>query len=199
MVVSVEVVADILMLFALVAVVADVADVAVVALPDKVAVIVPALKFPDASRATTFEAVFAEVASTANVLAVDPLNVPPEVKYVPAVNAAAVAFAVVAVVAVEALPVKAPTNEVEVTDDNPANVVADDPNDIEVDPTVTVLFAKLALVIPAVPDKFEFVNPDIEPPKVIVPDEVIVPPVNVIPDTVPDVATEVTVPAGVAP
>jgi hypothetical protein len=176
------------------AVVAKDADVAVDALPDKVAVIVPALKFPEALRATTFEAVLASVASTANVLAVDPLNVPPEVKYVPAVNAAAVAFAVVAVVAVDALPVKAPTNVVEVTLDNPAIVVADDPNDIEVDPTVTALFAKLALVMPAVPDRFEFVNPDIDPPKVTVPVPVIGPPVNVMPDTVPAVDTDVTVP-----
>lgn len=155
----------------------------------------------------------------------------------------------VAEVAVEALPVKAPTNVVEVTLDNPAIVVADDPNDIEVDPTVTALLAKLALVmpavpdrfefvnpvicaepenipdpanicarvieppkevdvpaiviaelaklafvIPAVPDKFEFVNPDIDPPKVIVPAPVIGPPVNVMPDTVPAVDTDVTVP-----
>lgn len=54
-------------LVAFVAVVADVAEVAVDALPDKLAVIVPALKLPEASRATTLEAVFAEVASTANV------------------------------------------------------------------------------------------------------------------------------------
>lgn len=83
--------------------------------------------------------------------------------------------------------------------DNPAIVVADDPNDIAVVPTVTELFANCPLVMPAVPDKFDVVNPDIDPPKVIVPDEVIVPPVKVIPDTVPAVATEVTVPVGVAP
>ena len=82
----------------------------------------------------------------------------------------------------------------EVTETNPAIVVADDPSDIVVDPIVTLLLARLALVIPAVPDKLEFVNPDMEPPKVIVPAPVIVPPVNVIPDTVPAVATEVTVP-----
>jgi hypothetical protein len=138
------------------------------------------------------------VASTANVLAVDPLNVPPEVKYVPAVNAAAVAFAVVAVVAVvavDALPVKAPTNVVEVTDDNPVKVVvAAAPNVNVCEPNDTEELARLALVIPAVPDRFEFVNPDIDPPKVIVPAPVIVPPVNVMPDTVPAVATEVTVP-----
>jgi hypothetical protein len=155
----------------------------------------------------------------------------------------------VAEVAVEAFPVKAPTNVVDVTLDNPAIVVAADPSDIEVDPTVTALFAKLALVIPAVPDKLEFVNPvicaepenipdpanicarvtdppkevdvpaiviaelakfalvipavpdklefvspDIDPPKVTVPVPVIGPPVKVMPDTVPAVATEVTVP-----
>ena len=48
--------------------------------------------------------------------------------------------AVVADVAVEALPVRAPTKVVDVTDDNPAIVVADDPNDIAVEPTVTLLF-----------------------------------------------------------
>jgi hypothetical protein len=94
---------------AVVAVVAEpavVADVAVEALPFRVAVIVPALKLPEASRATTLDTVFAEVASTAKVLAVEPLNVPSLVKYVPAVSAAAVALAVVAVVAVVALPDK---------------------------------------------------------------------------------------------
>ena len=45
---------------ALVAVVAVVAVVADVALPDKDAVIVPAEKFPDASRATIVLAVFAD-------------------------------------------------------------------------------------------------------------------------------------------
>jgi hypothetical protein len=95
-------------------------------------------------------------------------------------------------VAVEALPVNAPTNVVEVTLDSPAIVVAEPPNDIDVEPTVTDEFAKLAFVIPAVPDKFPLVNPDIDPPNVIVPVEVIVPPVNVIPETVPVVATEVT-------
>ena len=46
----------------MVAVVAEVADVAVEALPLSVAVIVPALKLPDASRATIAFAVFALVA-----------------------------------------------------------------------------------------------------------------------------------------
>jgi hypothetical protein len=66
-----------------------VAVVAVVALPLKAAVIVPAEKLPEASRATTLEAVFASVASTANVRAAAPLKVPPLVKYVPAVKALA--------------------------------------------------------------------------------------------------------------
>ena len=78
---------------------AKVALVADEAAPLKVAVIVPALKLPEASRATTLLAVLVVVASTANVRAVDPLKVPPLVMYVPAVKAAAVAFAVVAVVA----------------------------------------------------------------------------------------------------
>ena len=45
--------------------VADVAEVAVEALPDRLAVMVPALKFPEASRATMAEAVFALVAVVA--------------------------------------------------------------------------------------------------------------------------------------
>ena len=48
-----------------VALVADVAVVAVVALPASAAVIVPALKLPDPSRATIAELVFAEVAVVA--------------------------------------------------------------------------------------------------------------------------------------
>jgi len=68
-----------------VAVVADVADVAVEAFPFKDAVIVPALKLPEASRATTLEAVFADVASTVHVCAAEPLYAVP-VRYVPAVK-----------------------------------------------------------------------------------------------------------------
>jgi hypothetical protein len=62
---------------AVVAVVALVADVAVEALPDNVAVIVPAEKLPEASRATIVETVFALVAFevTVNVLEVDWLAV----------------------------------------------------------------------------------------------------------------------------
>lgn len=49
------------------------AVVAVVALPLSVAVMVAALKLPEASRATTLEAVFVVVASTAHVCAPEPL------------------------------------------------------------------------------------------------------------------------------
>lgn len=49
----------------------------VVALPLKDAVIVPAEKLPEASRATTFEAVLADVASTAHVVAAEPLKFDP--------------------------------------------------------------------------------------------------------------------------
>lgn len=60
----------------------DPAVEAVVALPLRDAVIVPAEKLPEASRATTLEAVLADVASTAIVPLV--VIVPP-VRYVPAV------------------------------------------------------------------------------------------------------------------
>jgi len=96
-----------------------------------------------------------------------------------------------AVVAVEALPVNAPTNVVDVTEDNPAIVVAEDPKEIEVEPTVIVLLARFAFVIPAVPDKFPLVRPDIDPPKVKFPVEVTVP-LKVIPLTVPVPPTDVT-------
>ena len=66
--------------------VAFVAVVAVEALPDSVAVIVPAEKLPEASRATSLEAVFAEVASASIVTAADPLYEVP-VKYEPIVSA----------------------------------------------------------------------------------------------------------------
>ena len=56
--------------------------------------------------------------------------------------------AVVALVAVEAFPVKAPTKVVDVTEDSPAIVVAELPKDIEVLPTVIELLANLALVTP---------------------------------------------------
>ena len=68
----------------------------------------------------------------------------------------------------------------------------DPPKEVDVPAIVIAEFARLALVIPAVPDRLEFVIPDNVPPSVIVPVDVMVPPVNVIPDTVPDVATEVT-------
>lgn len=66
-----------------------VAVVALVAEPLSVAVMVPALKLPEESRATTLSAVLAEVASTAKVRAAAPLYVPPEVRKLPAVKALA--------------------------------------------------------------------------------------------------------------
>ena len=60
--------------------------VAVDAFPVRAAVIVPAAKSPEASRATTLEAVLAAVASTVAVTAAEPLNLVP-VKYVPNVSA----------------------------------------------------------------------------------------------------------------
>ena len=92
----------------------------------------------------------------------------------------------------DAVPNKDPVNAVEVTDVNPARVVAVPPKLIPVLPTVIELFARFAFVMPAVPLRLALVSPEIEPPKVIVPVDVIVPPVNVIPDTDPAVATEVT-------
>jgi hypothetical protein len=97
-----------------------------------------------------------------------------------------------ALVAKEAVPNNEPVNAVEVTEVSPAIVVAVPPRLIVVLPTVTLEFAKFAFVMPAVPLKLEFVNPEIEPPNVIVPVLVIIPPVKVIPDTDPAVATEVT-------
>lgn len=70
------------------------------------------------------------------------VNVPTEV----IVGWAAV-VTVPAVVAVDALPVNAPTNVVEVTDVRPANVVEVEPNAILVDPTVTELFNNFAFAI----------------------------------------------------
>jgi hypothetical protein len=60
-----------------------VVELDVVALPLRLAVIVPALKLPEASRATTLEAVLADVASTDHVCADEPLYAVP-LRYVPA-------------------------------------------------------------------------------------------------------------------
>lgn len=70
-----------------------------VALPLNAAVIVPAAKFPEASRATTLEAVFVVVASTAHVVAAEPSKLLP-VRYVPRVNV----FVVLAVTVMFAEP-----------------------------------------------------------------------------------------------
>ena len=56
-------------------------------------------------------------------------------------------LAVCHAVAVEALPVRAPTNVVEVTEVKPANVVTVAPRDTAVEPIVTELFVSLALAI----------------------------------------------------
>ena len=67
---------------AVVAEVAVVADVAVEALPDRLAVIVPALKLPDASRATIAFAVFALVAVVAELgMLVEAVNAPVPLPY----------------------------------------------------------------------------------------------------------------------
>lgn len=94
---------------------AVVAVVAVVALPLNVAVIVPAAKLPEASRATTLEAVFVVVASTAAVTAAEPLNDVP-VKYEPSVSVLVV-FAVIVMLAL-------PLNDVPLIVRAVCNVVA---------------------------------------------------------------------------
>ena len=63
------------------------------------------------------------------------------------------------VVAVSALPVNAPTKLVDVTEVRPLNVVELAPNAIAVEPIVVLLFAKLALLIAAVPLRLLFVKP----------------------------------------
>jgi len=65
-----------------------------------------------------------------------------------------IARGVAKVVAVEALPVKAPTNEVDVTDDKPASVVALAPRLMSVVPTVTfeLLSAELGMLVRAAPE-----------------------------------------------
>jgi hypothetical protein len=92
----------------------------------------------------------------------------------------------VAVVAVVAFPVNGPVKLADVTEVNPAKTVDDDPNDIDVDPIVTSLLARLALVMPAVPLKLPLVKPVIVllpadivfPVKVSVPSRVAKTPVN---------------------
>jgi hypothetical protein len=69
-----------------------------------------------------------------------------------AVVAEVAELAIEAEVANEAVPVKFPTKVVEVTEVNPAIVVADDPNAIAVEPTVIELFAKLVFGIAAKPN-----------------------------------------------
>ena len=51
-------------------------------------------------------------------------------------------------VAVEAVPVNAPTKVVDVTDVRPAMVVAELPNDSDVEPIVTLLFVRAPFGMP---------------------------------------------------
>ena len=84
-------------------------------------------------------------------LTVKVLKVPTDV-----IALCAAVVTVPAVVAVDALPVKAPTNVVDVTEVNPAIVVDVAPNAVEVEPIVIELFAKLAFDIE--PANIEFVT-----------------------------------------
>ena len=88
-------------------------------------------------------------------------------------NAVPLIFLAVAnVVAVDAFPVKAPVNPVELTEVKPVTEVTVPPNDIVVEPNVVVLLANCALVIPAALDKLLVVNPvaEIVPPLIEIPE-----------------------------
>ena len=98
----------------------------------------------------------------------------------------------------EEVPNKEPVNAVDVTDVSPANDEPVAPKAMLVVPTISDGLAKLALVIPAVPDKLESVSPVIVPDSVMFPEVVIGPPPKVIPLTVPEADTEVTVPVPAA-
>jgi hypothetical protein len=99
------------------------------------------------------------------------------VKSVPNVNVLADAH----LLAVEAFPVNAPTKDVDVTDVRPANEVDAKPNEIAVEPIVTDELANAELGT-------------FERPNVIVPDVVIGEPLSTSIPSVPEIATEVTVP-----
>jgi hypothetical protein len=92
----------------------------------------------------------ATVESIAIVTAADPLKLVPD-KPVPIVN---VLVTLPADVAVEALPVRAPTKVVEVTEVKPANVVTVAPRETAVDPIVTELLVSPALF--TAPDALTF-------------------------------------------
>ena len=77
-------------------------------------------------------------------------------------------LAVAKVVAVEALPVKAPVNPVDVTDVKPAIVVLLAPNDVEVLPIVIAEFVKLALeILPANIALVTFAAPIVDTPAAV--------------------------------
>lgn len=97
----------------------DVAEVAVealpVTLPVRLAVIIPALKFPEASRLTRVDtvlaltALFANVAALATLAALTPPTLATDVApWVPVTSPLSVPVKLVAEVAVDALPVKLP-------------------------------------------------------------------------------------------
>jgi hypothetical protein len=73
--------------------------------------------------------------------------------------------AVCKAVAVEALPVNAPINDVDVTLVKPAKVVDEAPNDIAVVPIVTVLLAKAEFAIAVKPTP---IVPEVNVPTVVI-------------------------------
>ena len=117
-----------------------VAVVAVEALPDSVAVIVPAEKLPEASRATSLEAVLADVASAAIVTAAEPLYEPP-VRYEPIVNA----LDAVAVTVIE--PPRLTAEPLIVTDELASLALAIEPASIVL---VTVPVSPVVMAVPVV-------------------------------------------------
>lgn len=127
------------------AVVADVAEVAVEALPLKVAVIVPAVKFPDASRATIVEAVFALVALEVTV------------------NVAAEAW----------LAVKVCEPDSPVPDTFIVNVALLTVGISEVNAIVPVVAGIVIVVVPAAAAALKLVVPDVEPLKLAPPPPIV--------------------------
>lgn len=112
-------------------------------------------------------------------------------------------------VAVAALPVKAPTNVVEVTEVSPAKVVTVEPRDTDVEPIVTALFVNALFGIPVkfvpvmvgvldqlgvAPAPFEIATcPAVPTDALNVSGDVVLFRVNPAPDSAPVAATEVGV------
>ena len=80
-------------------------------------------------------------------------------------------------VAVDALPVNAPVNPVELTELNPVTEVTVPPNVIAVEPKVVVLFANCAFVMPALLARLLVVKPvaEIVPALIEMPDPAVSP------------------------